>query len=386
MTEILFYGGFPLGFHNPEAERKALAFQQAGYRVHYAPGVGVRDPGLASIGKAANLVGARLRSARPTFPGRELACATSLEHRHLLVVPPRRVSLVRKFNGRWLERQIRGFLSAPEAAVVWIRYASPELVDVLPRLRPAVVVYEVCDAMHHTPGLEQPPWDRIFEDAERALTRASAAVVVPHAALGERYRTWGAEVRVIPHGVDVLDTGPRPRPARDPVVVGFVGTLDRRLDPEIIRAVAQAEPGWRIRLIGPVTEGFDPAQLADLANVEVRAPIPHAELGRTLAGFDLGLMPYFDHPMYRGMSPLKNLELLAAGVPAVARTSPALMPFRDVIGLADTPDAFVAELRHRLATDSPAAAAERRDRVRGQSWSANHAQLVALLNELGAPA
>ncbi|MGB9184667.1 MAG: glycosyltransferase [Solirubrobacteraceae bacterium] len=302
--------------------------------------------------------------------------------RGLLVLPPRRVRGIRRFNGAWLEHQIRRLIPIPEQAIFWIRYASPELVDRLARLNPLVCVYECSDALHFTPGLEIPPWDRIFEAAERELTSYADALVVPHAGLGARYAAWGANVRVIAHGVDLHPLGVRPRLAPSPVVVGFVGTLDRRVDEAIVRAVATAEPGWRVRLVGPVAEGFDARAFDDLANVSVEPPVPHEQLGEVLSTFDLGFMPYFDHPMYLGMSPLKNLELLAAGIPAVARPSPALEPFRDLVTMATSPEEFVDALRRALQDDNVDAVRARRRRAEDQTWDVNHRQMLDLLSEL----
>ena len=386
MTDLLFYGGFPLGFHNPESERKALAFQAAGYGVHYAAGVGIRDPRPSRLTKALSVGLERVRPSRLPAPDAPADAGSALVARPLLVAPGRRVDAVRRFNEAWLARQIRGFIPAPRESVFWIRFPSPELIARLDDLRPRTLVYECVDAMHLTPGIEVEPWSGIYERAERALVERCDAVVVPHAALGERFARWGADVRIVPHGVEMPPITERPRRQSGPTVVGFVGTLDRRVDGEIIRAVAEAEPAWRVRLIGPVAEGFDPAAFRDLPNVSVEPPVPHDTVGRLLGEFDLGVMPYFDHPMYRGMSPLKNLELLAAGVPAVARPAPALDPFRDVIRMADSPAAFVSELRAARASDSPEAAATRRRRAEGQSWAANHARLLELLDELSSRA
>jgi glycosyltransferase involved in cell wall biosynthesis len=380
VSDLLLYGGFPLGFHNPESERKALAFQAAGYRVHYAAGVGIRDPRPSRLTKTLGYAGQRLRPSRLEPVS---GPAPALVARPLLVLPGRRIPVVGRVNRSWLRRQIRSFLPDTRDAVFWVRFPSPEFVDLLDELAPRVLIYECVDAMHLTPGIEVQPWSDIYERAERALVARCDAVVVPHAALGQRFASWGADVRTVPHGVEMGPLGVRPRVADGPTVVGFVGTLDRRIDATVVRAIAEAEPNWRIRLIGPVAEGFDPGAFRDLFNVSIEAPIAHDSVASVLAEFDLGVMPYFDHPMYRGMSPLKNLELLAAGVPAVARPAPALEPFRDVIRMADSPAEFVSQLRAARAADNPGAARSRRARAEGRSWSVNHATLIALLDEFG---
>jgi glycosyltransferase involved in cell wall biosynthesis len=205
-------------------------------------------------------------------------------------------------------------------------------------------------------------------------------VVVSSEPIAARFRDRGAEVRLLPHGVELFPWTEH-HPSEDPVVVGFVGTLDYRLDVSVLRAVAEAHPTWRIRLVGPVSEGFDPSTLADLSNVTIQPPISHAELPETLASFHLGILPYLPDEIYLHMCPLKNLELLAAGRPAVARLSPALQPFAEHLYLAETPSEFVRELERALAEDSIERRRVRREVAERNTWARRLAEMVSLLDE-----
>lgn len=378
--ELLFYGGYPVGYHNVESEHKALAFQAAGMDVVYTTGVGLRDPRLSSLGKAGRLLSAKLARSG----GQEAPASGALHEVPLVVSPPRAVRPMPALNARWLERQLRRSLRQPEEAVFWIRYPSPELVVALERLSPLVTVYECLDAMHESPGTVG-RWRERFDTAERALAARADVVVVPQDGLAARFRAWGANVRVLPHGVDLFPSTHAPRPGREAdAVLGFVGTLDYRLDLEILRTIALARPDWTLRLHGPLSEGFDRERLQDLDNVSVEGPVPYEELGATLSSFDAGILPYFDDPFYRGMSPVKNLELLAVGTPIVARPSPALEPFADFVRFASSPEAFVNELDAALATDSLEQVQARRRRAGEQTWTQHHATLVELVNRLAA--
>jgi glycosyltransferase involved in cell wall biosynthesis len=209
---------------------------------------------------------------------------------------------------------------------------------------------------------------------------------VPGEHLAERFRGRRADVRVIAHGVD-LEAFPfaPPRPRTGPAaVVGFVGTLDYRIDMAFLRCAATAHPEWRIRLIGPIHEGFDPGRLADLGNVTVEPPIPYADVGRTIASFDASMMPYFDAPTYRAMVPLKNFEIMAVGRPAAGRPTRALEPYRDLVYLADTPDAFLAGLERALDEDSEALARRRRAVAEHNTWAAKIDEMLILLDSLQA--
>lgn len=379
--ELLFYGGFPLGYHNREAERKALAFATAGYDVLYMSGIGVRDPRLSTLPKAGRALlqgmgrpqGTSGLGAKPRLPLRQAG---------LLVVPPRRVPPLRRFNERWVERQLRELLADPGRAIVWTRSPTQELVEALSRLAPAVVVYECVDAVDHFPGLADTPWLEVFRAAERRLARLADVVVATSPPLADRFRPLDADVRLIPHGVDLFPWTLRQDRTAEETVLGFVGSLDFRLDTPLLRTLATSRPDWQIRLFGVVGPGFDPKPLADLPNLTIGPAVDHERLGEVLGSFDLGLLPYLDTPHYRSMNPLKNLELLAAGRPAVARPAPALDAFADVVYFARTPEEFIAQCDRALAEDSRSRAHARRAIAERHTWDHRLAELVALLEEL----
>lgn len=380
---VFFYAGWPLGYHNQEAERKARAFAAAGRDVVWVTSLGFRNPRLSSAGKLVDRVRRKLVSRGPV-PAPASAPQPSddlIRSAGILVAPPRQIGPVRRANAAWLERQLRDVVSDWSQTVAWVRNITPELVDALPRLRPAAVVFEAVDAYHLTPGVTG-PWVPIFEQAERGLVALADRVVVSNISLAERYEGWGATVRHVPHGVDLFPWAPRDEGSGRPTTLGFLGVLDMRLDVGVIRHVATARPDWRIRLVGPVESGFDPASVADLANVSVERPVPHAEVGSRLAEFDLGFLAYADIPVYRHMSPLKNLELLAAGRAVVARPTVELDRYADVVYFARTPEEFLAQAERALAEDSPGRAAARRAIAEASARGPRLAELVGVLDDV----
>ncbi|MGI8574698.1 MAG: glycosyltransferase [Egibacteraceae bacterium] len=371
---LLFYSAWGLGNHNPEAERKAVALQQD-WDVTYVHGVGLRNPGLHSAGKAAAGVvsrvrGSRFRGLRPNVSAELPAPVGVLASASLLVLPPRQLAALRRLNASWLTRQLHRVDGDWSAGVLWVRWPTPELVDAVERLRPAGVVYEAVDAYHLTPGVVG-RWAPIHHTAERRLVALADVVVAPSAPLAGFLEQQGAaNVRLLAHGVDLFDwRGPRDaRSRRESPVVGFVGTIDYRIDIELLRYVATARPHWRLRLIGPVQEGFDPAKLADLENIGVEPAIAHAALGDVLAGFDVGIMPYRDDPACRYLSPVKNLEYMAAGRPAVARPIGALRGNDDLVRFGGTPHEFLEQLELALEGDDLQLARRRRAVAEANSW------------------
>ena len=369
---VLFYSAWPLGYHNVEAERKANALAAAGFDVVYVAGAGVRNPRLVTVPKVLDRLGRRVVSRRDSAVG--LRAAT------LLVVPPRQVQAVRRLNSAWVGRQLRAAVPDWASALAWVRWPTPELVDALTRDRPAALVYESVDAYHLLHEWTS-PWLAIHERAERALVSMADVVVVPGEVLAERYRAMGADVRIVPHGADLFDWSP-PRADRSAAVIAFVGTLDYRLDVAVITAIATAHPEWRVRLIGPVQRGFQDGALRRLPNVTIEPPVPNPALGQVLAEVDAVITPYSQDNVGPWLTPVKALEALAAGRPLVSRPLQALLPYGDVVSLADTPEAFVATLERVLAEDSPAEAQRRRSVAEANAWASRLEQVVAIADEV----
>jgi glycosyltransferase involved in cell wall biosynthesis len=383
---ILFYSAWPLGYHNLEAERKARALAQAGYDVTYVAGVGIRNPALSNLPKLFDRAGRALdwRRSKPDSDGGGAHPAgqlPGLREGAVIVAPPRQYAAMRRLNSAWLARQMRRQVEPWSETLAWIRWPTPELVDALPRLAPAWVVYEAVDAYEATPGIVG-RWASILARYERLLVERADLVVVPGERLAERYRAWGATVRVIPHGVDLVEWHGRTGSAGERIVVGFVGTIDSRLDIPVLRTIARAHPQWRLRLIGPVQDGFDRGALADLSNVSIEPAVPAAQVPSLLTSFDLGVMPYLDHPNTTHMTPVKNLEYMAAGTPAVARRVPALEPYAGLLYFADSPQEFVSKLEQALAEQSPERAGARRRTAERHGWPERLSEVTAIAAEL----
>jgi teichuronic acid biosynthesis glycosyltransferase TuaH len=381
---LFFYSYWELGYHSPEAERKAIALSEAGYRVVHVTGVGIRNPTLSTAWKA---IGRLVEKLRHRSAPRESALHPNLSTASVLVFPPRQFRLMRRINAWWLRRQLLASMEGWSEAIAWIRFPSPELVDALATLHPHKVIYECVDPYDDNP-LTQGVFRRMLQQAERDLVERSDLIVVPTEALAERFRSRGPEVRVIPHGVD-LDLFAWPPVARSsdgPVTIGFIGTLDFRLDLTVLRHLAGRHPEWRIRLIGQLGDIFDPASLGDLSNVSVEPAIPHERIGEVIAGFSAGIMPYVEWPGYRYTVPVKNLELMAAGKPGVARPSPALEPYAGLVYFATEPDQYRVELERALAEDSDELRQRRRETAEANTWRLRLAEIQQAAEDLAPPA
>ena len=161
----------------------------------------------------------------------------------------------------------------------------------------------------------------------------------------------------------------------------FVGALNElKVDAELLGALAEAEPGLSVVLVGPVTEAGPGARreldaLVRRPNVHALGGRPYAELPGYLAGADVGLVPYLANRYTAGVFPMKVYEYLAAGLPVVAAGLPELAGAEGA-ALASGRDEFVNAVRAALADPdrrrrggaSPAVTPGRRARPRWTGW------------------
>lgn len=177
----------------------------------------------------------------------------------------------------------------------------------------------------------------------RALASADVvAAVTPE--LAKRWTGLGPRPLVIPNGcwpamgdettpeADPSITAGLPRP-----IVGLTGQLSDRIDIDVLYAISDA--GYSLLMVGPLDPRWEPARMRDLKRrptVRYVGPVPSDVLRSYLAGVDVGITPYRDTPFNRASFPLKNLDYLSAGVPAITADLPAARWLRESL-LSDVP-------------------------------------------------
>jgi teichuronic acid biosynthesis glycosyltransferase TuaH len=240
-------------------------------------------------------------------------------------------------------------------------------------------------------GLMGLPADRLIR-AERRAVAAADVVLTVTPKLAQRWRRLGADPVLLPNACDpdaylTVDTVP---PAALPAgfpdrVAGVVGQLNDRLSVELLTAVA--DTGIGLLLVGPHDPGWLPdtwAALVARPNVHHTGGVPFAELPGWLARMDVGLTPYADTDFNQASFPLKTLEYLAAGRPAVCADLPAtraLAAESTDVTVATGPAGFAsAVVAAAELPRTPEAVARRRRIVTVRfSWASRATRLAGLL-------
>ncbi|PRY40729.1 glycosyltransferase [Umezawaea tangerina] len=172
--------------------------------------------------------------------------------------------------------------------------------------------------------------DWLRGEERRALADASTVVAVTPA-LVSRWAGLGAAPEFLPNGVHAdayrtVESADVPAVAADlpHPVAGLIGRITARIDIGILETLV--DNGVSLLMVGPRDPSWEPQRWAGLvARPHVRHvdEVPFPQLPGYFKGIDVGITPYHDTEFNRASFPLKTLEYLAAGRPAVSTDLPA---------------------------------------------------------------
>jgi glycosyltransferase involved in cell wall biosynthesis len=261
-------------------------------------------------------------------------------------------------NQRLLLRYLRRCLARLgwQVDVLWTYW--PNTAHLIGRLGEKVSVYHCIDdfAAVGYPMTSR----RTIVRMEAQQCRKVDLILTRTAALTTAKRRLNPNTHFLPGGVDTDHFDPsRVRPPPPELAdlprprVGFVGTIDDRLDVKLLVRCAVALPGATIVLVGPIRwHRVDLRPLRSLGNVRFLPPCPHSQVPAIVGAFDVCLIPYRVNEYTRGLSPVKLYEYLAMGKPVVATNLPYLRREAAHIRIGETPQEFLAEIRAALVPRS----------------------------------
>lgn len=347
-------------WHGPQEIARRLG--AAGNRVIYVETLAWRRLRAHDARRAAARLARALRrpGGRAAGPGR--APAPGVELVSPLVVPGATSRPARSLSRLLVTSRVH-LSPRDRPLVLWVYTPSRLALDLVGAFGEDLVLYHCTQSHRHRPTA--PPGT---EAVERELIRRAGAVVVDGVELLRERAPLHRHVYRIPSGVDPAPYADARPPAwadglRRPVA-GYLGSVDHRIDPGLLAALARARPDWTVAVVGPVSD-LDVAELRRLPNVVMRDQVPIEAVPGVLAAFDLGLMPYADIPMTRYTYPAKLHQYLAAGLPVASVPLPDLADVGDLVATGTGPEGFVAAAERALGDGR---AEERRAVAAANTW------------------
>ncbi|MBI3912395.1 MAG: glycosyltransferase [Armatimonadetes bacterium] len=247
------------------------------------------------------------------------------------------------------------------------------------------VVYDCMDELSAFKGApaELPEWERqLIQEADVVFTGGRSLYLQKRDLHAYCHRfDSGVEIEHFqrachPETPVPPDVAALPRP-----ILGYYGVLDERLDLEALRALARADSGWQIVLVGPVTK-ISPDELPQAPNLHYLGPRPYAELPGYLKTFDVCLVPFARNEATRFLSPTKTLEYFAGEKPVVSSPVPDVVEnYANIVWIAREPEEYVRYAREALSDHHQERIQAGLARAKEKTWDRIVAEMETLLEE-----
>ena len=119
-------------------------------------------------------------------------------------------------------------------------------------------------------------------------------------------------------------------------IIGYLGSVDERLDYDLIENLIGSTPEYQYVFVGRITQKIFEQRLSKFPNVVLMGSQQPAHLPTWVSIFDVCLIPFVKNELTAGIYPLKINEYLAAGKPVIATRFADLSEFEDIVYIADT--------------------------------------------------
>lgn len=209
-----------------------------------------------------------------------------------------------------------------------------------------------------------PQYEKIFAEKVDAVFTTSTQ-------LTEKLNERNSQVEWIPNGVDFNlfnQAFLHRKMAKVDNRICLIGSLDFRVDYDLLEFISSALPDVQFDLVGRVLEKDAANRLGEKINVHIHGAKSSEELLPYLSYASVGIIPFVKNEFTKNIYPLKINEYLAAGLPVVTTDFANLDDFKGIISYSTGHQEFLMAIKKYLSAPSEKEAAVRNEIARGNSW------------------
>jgi len=251
-------------------------------------------------------------------------------------------------------------------------------------IRPRKIVYQCMDAISEVPYTA-----KHGVRLENELVSKADLTICTSSGLVEHHRSRSGHVALLANGVDPelfskSGTGiPAEIASGNKPLVGYVGSIEYRMDFDLLVSVAKSLPSYEFYFIGPIVGNSPGLKLMKAcSNVRFLGPKLQEQIPGYLSHFDAMLIPFKCNHLTSMVYPLKLNEYLLAGKPVIATNfSRDLSSFEPHVYIAHNAEEFARLISISVQEDSSSRISARIDCARQNSWSARATRFFELLHQ-----
>lgn len=231
-------------------------------------------------------------------------------------------------NQQFLLLQLRRLIKRFKFLNILLWIFEPNSCFLLERLKERVSIYHAIDFFKKEKNICLRR--KCIEAMEEKLCRKCGILLTSTTELLQDKRNLNKDIHLIPSAVSesFFNNGPAPLPRDMENIprprIGFTGTIDNRIDFELLDFVLAQNHNWQIVLIGIVRTNKIFKYVESRKEIHLLDWKDNSILPAYINAFDVCILPYKINEFTKGISPIKIFEYLALGKPVVAVDLPSL--------------------------------------------------------------
>jgi glycosyltransferase involved in cell wall biosynthesis len=255
--------------------------------------------------------------------------------------------------------------------LLWIN--DPIHYPMIKFLKPKISVYDCTDAFIFRDAKKQVFHDRL---RRRTIRKSSLSFFTSELYFNEG-REYSHNCHYVPNGVDIKNSRKRDFTVPDEIkmikrpILGFVGSLDLRIDQNLIKEILVKKPDVSLVFVGPIIGNF--CEFEKIDRVFLLGKRDYKEIPDFIKQFDVALIVY----------PVKLHEYLILGKPVVSTNINEVMQFSEVVYVADSRDAFIEKITLALNERDKGERKKRIQTALKNTWAARLRKINRELNKVG---
>ena len=223
---------------------------------------------------------------------------------------------------------------------------------------------------------------------EKAFLPLADHVVVSSSELCRNKSNHNKKISLVRNGVDTKIFGVPtetdniiPSSDNQSKVVGFLGSLDIRIDTDLLVKTIQASPNYTFLFVGRITDQSIKNILSKFPNVLLKGPRPIEVLAEEIDSMDVCIIPFKKNKLTSGIYPLKINEYLLRGKPIISTHFSDLSDFSELINIAQNHDQFIQLIQDpKIYHRNDKTINSRKNFALKNSWTARSAQFNEILS------
>lgn len=206
-------------------------------------------------------------------------------------------------------------------------------------------------------------------DEEKAFIEKSKNVFCSSNKLLEKCKKINISTHLIENGVNTNTFIKHLKNNSDANVIGYVGSIDDRLDMELLEFIIESNKNYNFQFIGRIVDEEVQNKLSKYENVELVPAVSPTILADYIAKFKVGLIPFVRNQFTENIYPMKVNEYLALGVPVVSTHFSDLSSLANIIKIAKNKNEYQNLILSEISIDSDIKRQKRIDFAKTQSWT-----------------